>query len=860
MGWRDAQAKVDAGAYKPKKDPFGELATGFANVFVPTYTKIQEEKRAEERKKREDEAKRAAAAAAASRAANKAEKKRQEQTDYVLMHLGFTDPNTAPPGVRTQVLAGVTNEGVSGLIANLEKRFPDGYPGVGVTETTTPPSLDAQTNEAFTSTPKEVGTHVTANFMPAPTEGGTVTTDASTTTDASGTAVKPDVENVGTSTVDATDQETVNLFGPIPKEVDLNAFIGQSSTDIADWIKFNKDKYKPEELVELEAYLVVTKSREEDALWWKDPQKLDDMSTIGIGIAMNGLDPESEEYKSLDFALGRKNGVVFDSLMDADVDEFARFKVVYGEQMAQQGNLEMFDDLYELAKIKEKNGLWWQDPREVDNLSDNGLQFAIDSAKAKGATEEVAELQRAQKSRTEGLDLNTLRGKSVVEFDQYLEQYRERLINEGIMETFEVMRSLQKAKEDGVTSDKVINAKDVFLRSRMGGTDYQEASAVDRGQMMISFEREWSEGTRIADNDTYTQANYDADFIEYSEIIREVGLGNGANYSEEQITEARRWMTVTKPIAEERLTAGTNAALNNRIDMLVNDLSVDPEMAKKIALGVIESRVDPITRETYNYDLSTGTRIGTSTSLPKLAVIPDENIETLFTEVDALAERISEINVNKPMGLAGALRRTANTATTFLGLPKPSKETSEAQGIFGMLAVLTETTLSAALPENRDSVYLKKRLETLAPQYGIGKSAEDVSEATLNMITFLQGNLNDMRYIATGDAGVQPADVSKARIGIPRVERLLGYYEALSAAVANADEVPTSGGNYLGNTSEAPVAAAVVEENPTSTPEQDTLKQGTKENPYVVGPETDPATIPSEAYFTDPNGVLRQKR
>lgn len=869
MGWRDAQAKVNAGAYKPKADPFGELATGFANVFVPTYTKLKEEERAEERKKREQEAKRAAAAAAAARAEDKKERERQSQTDFILLQLGFSDPSEASDNIRQQVYAGVVNVGPSSTADTLLKRYPQGLPDSAYATNKAPEPVaqpeDDQT-ESMLSTdtqPGSVGTNVTTDPVDKQTRDNLAAVPEDSALKPTAT-VEPATEAV--TPAGNTDAQSISLFGPQPRKIDLNEFIGKDTNFIDDWVKINGGNYSADQLSQLDEYRTVQQEREDDALWWRDPQKLDKMSETGLQIAINGLDENSAEYKAIKFALDTKTeGVKFDSLIGEGTDAFTQFRTIYGEQMKEQGTLAMFEELEKVAIAKEADEQWWKDPRQVDNLSDNGLEFAIQSA---STPEEKAALTQAKSTRVEGLDIDSLRGKSVAEFDQYAEQYGDRLESEGLLDTFQRMRSIQEEIEKGNVTEKAINAKDIFLRSRMESPEYLDADTAQRGQMMLTFEKEWSEGTRVASNETYTQANFDADFIKYTEVLNDVALGNGAKYSDAEIGAARKWMTVTKPIAEERLNAGTNASINNKINMLVNDLGLDRDMAKKIALGVIDVRVDPVTREAFTYDISTGQRVGSAVTPQSpvvtseqaeaeataeesgLTVIPDEEIETLFTEYDGLAARIANIDVSKPMGVLGALRRSVNNASAFVGLPKPSKETSEAQGVLGMLSVLTETTLGAALPENRDSVYLKKRLETLSPKYGVNKSVEDVRDSTANMIAFLNDNLADMRNIASGKAGVQPADVSKARVGIPRIEKLLGYYEALSSVVQDQTVQP-SGADYLGTQ----IPQAPTTENSTAAP-----AQGTQDNPYKVTASTDPATIPTGAYFTDPNGVLRQKK
>lgn len=875
MGWRDAQAKVDAGAYKPKSDAFGEFATGFANVFVPTYTKMQEEKRAEERKKREDEAKRAAAAAAAARAENKKEKERQNQTDFILLQLGFSDPSEASDNLREQVYTSVLNVGAAATSTDLQKRFPKGLPDSAYATNKAPepaaPPVETQTDDILSTdtAPGDVGTNVTTDTAQEQPTLDNVAEESSiqpsTSTDTSATE---------TASVGDTDAQSFSLFGPQPRKIDLNEFIGKDTTFIDDWVKINGDKYSQDQLTLLDEYRSIQAEREDDALWWRDPQKLDKMSETGLQIAMNGLDANSEEYKAINYALGIKTeGVKFDSLIGKDPDAFKQFRTIYGEQMKEQGNLSTFDELEKIAIAKDKDEQWWRDPRQVDNLSDNGLAFAIQSA---STPEEKSALEAAQKTRVDGLDLDTLRGKSVAEFDQYAEQYGERLNSEGLRQTFDRMRSIQEEIEKGNATDKAINAKDLFLRNRMETDEYETQKPQKQAQLLMQYEREWAEGSTKASNETYTQANYDADFIKYTEVLNDVALGNGAKYSDSEIGAARRWMTVTKPIAEDRLKAGTNASMNAKIDMLVNDLGVDRKMAKKIALGLIDVRVDPVTREAFTFDISTGQRVGevsppaTSTNVSTISIAPDdfdmstlseeervvlaslpeEERQKLFTQMDGFAKQLSSIDPTKPMGILGAVRRGFNRFGAVTGLGEFSPDTATAAGAIDMLAVLTETTLQSAFPETRDSVYLKTRLRTLAPKYGVGQSAEGALKTTRNMITFLDDSLGTLDKIASGKIEVAPSAQSEARVKLEEIRKLRGYYQGLEQALVSETAQP-SGADYLGN---------AIPEPPATKEDTTAPAMGTQENPYKVTATTDSASIPSGAYFTDPNGVLRQKK
>lgn len=876
MGWRDAQAKVNAGAYKPKADPFGELATGFANVFVPTYTKLKEEERAEERKKREQEAKRAAAAAAAARAEDKKERERQSQTDFILLQLGFSDPSEASDNIRQQVYAGVVNVGPSSTADTLLKRYPQGLPDSAYATNKAPEPVaqpeDDQT-ESMLSTdtqPGSVGTNVTTDPVDKQTRDNLAAVPEDSALKPTAT-VEPATEAV--TPAGNTDAQSISLFGPQPRKIDLNEFIGKDTNFIDDWVKINGGNYSADQLSQLDEYRTVQQEREDDALWWRDPQKLDKMSETGLQIAINGLDENSAEYKAIKFALDTKTeGVKFDSLIGEGTDAFTQFRTIYGEQMKEQGTLAMFEELEKVAIAKEADEQWWKDPRQVDNLSDNGLEFAIQSA---STPEEKAALTQAKSTRVEGLDIDSLRGKSVAEFDQYAEQYGDRLESEGLLDTFQRMRSIQEEIEKGNVTEKAINAKDIFLRSRMESPEYLDADTAQRGQMMLTFEKEWSEGTRVASNETYTQANFDADFIKYTEVLNDVALGNGAKYSDAEIGAARKWMTVTKPIAEERLNAGTNASINNKINMLVNDLGLDRDMAKKIALGVIDVRVDPVTREAFTYDISTGQRVGAAPSATAttdvvdisiapddfdmstlseeervvLASLPEEERQKLFTQMDSFANQLSSIDPTKPMGLIGAVRRGFNRLGAVAGLGEFSPDTASAVGAIDMLAVLTETTLQSAFPETRDSVYLKQRLRSLAPKYGVSQSAAGALKTTRNMITFLDDSLGTLDKIATGKVAVAPSAQSEARVKLEEIRKLRGYYQGLEQALVD-ETVQPSGADYLGNViPEPPVEQA------TEAP-----AQGTQENPYKITRTTNPSSIPAGAYYTDPNGVLRQKK
>lgn len=800
MGWRDAQAKVDSGAYREKSSPFGELAQGFANVFVPTYTKIQEEKRAEERKAREEQARRAAAAASAARAENKAEQERQGQTDFILMRLGFADPSEASDRIRSQVYSGVRYRGAETTEATLLEMYKDGLPesafSTGSAPAPTNTAADTQTDDILSTDiqPGSVGTNVGSNVNTS-VEAGTSTLDemAATVDETSMEPLQPgDVAeeqpavSISTRSTDAQTAENFNLWGPQPRKIDLNEFIGKSTDEIDDWIRINGPKYGEDQIAALNDYREIQQGRENDDLWWRDPN-------------------------------------------------------------------------------------------EVDNLSDQGLDYAIASA-PEGSPERAA-LEQAKSFRVDGLNLDVLRGQSVAEFDQFQEQYADRIDAEGLRGTFDRMRSIQQAVEDDAASAQVVNAKDIFLRSRMAEDNYDSLDTAEQGQKMVQYEREWSEGTSRASNESYTQANFNADYIRYSEIISQVGLGNGAQYSDAEIAEARRWMSVTKPIAEERLSADTTAAMDAKVQQMV-DMGIDETFARKIALGLIDIRTDPVTRESVAFDLSTGKVIqgvvptGTSpetilttikapddfvlSEIPvenqvPLTQVSDAQQEEMFNTLDGFAGQLSQIDLTMPMGIVGAVRRTANSVFGAVGI-EISPETSQATAALDMLGILTETSLGAAIPDSRDSVYLKQRLLQLTPKYGISQTPQSVLRTSENMISFLNETIEDMQKVASGAADADSNAVSDHRVAIPRLQRILGYYEALRDNLATNSVPAPSGSNYLGVVPEPPVAAP---QQPTETTLQGS---GTQASPYVVTEETDPDTIPSGAYYTDPNGVLRQKR
>lgn len=808
MGWRDAQAKVDSGAYREKSNPFGEFAQGFANVFVPTYTKIQEEKRAEERKAREEQARRAAAAAAAARAENKAEQERQQQTDFILMQLGFSDPSQASDSIRGQVYAGVRNIGASSTADMLLERFKDGLPesafSTGSAPEPTTTAADTQTDDILSTDiqPGSVGTNVGSNVNTS-VEAGTSTLDemAATVDETSMEPLQPgdvaeEQPTVSVSTrsanVDAQTAEGFSLWGPQPRRIDLNEFIGKSTEEIDDWIRINGSKYGEDQIAALTDYREIQQGRENDDLWWRDPN-------------------------------------------------------------------------------------------EVDNLSDQGLDYAIASA-PEGSAERAA-LEQAKSFRVDGINLDVLRGQSVAEFDQFQEQYADRIDAEGLRGTFDRMRSIQQAVEDDAASAQVVNAKDIFLRSRMAEDNYDSLDTAEQGQKMVQYEREWAEGTAKASNESYTQANFNADYIRYAEIIYRFGLGGEDMPSEEEIAEARHWMSVTKPIAEERLSADTTAAMDARVAQMV-EMGIDETFARKIVLGVIDIRTDPTTRESFAFDLTTGTVVqgavpaGTTASaltaiqapsdfevsqLPADEQVPlqqvsDAEQEEMFNTLDGFAGQLSQIDLTKPMGIAGAIRRTANSVFGALGI-EISPETNQATAALDMLGILTETSLGAAIPDSRDSVYLKQRLLKLTPQYGITQTPEGVMRTAENMISFLDETLVDMEHVANGSAGAQPSAVSDARVAIPRLQKIRGYYEALRDNLATNSVPAPSGSNYLGVVPEPPVAAPQQTATDTQQPAETTLQgSGTQDDPYVITPQTDPDMVPSRAFYTDPNGVLRQKR
>lgn len=343
MGWRDAQSKVNAGAYKPKADPVGEFATGFASVFVPTFTKIQEEKRTAERKKIEDAAARSAAAAKEAAAQEKQDKKDKQAADLIYSGLGGNIANTSDAEYR-QILTLVQVSGGAAALDHFTKLWGTETPLAnltGNTNVTEPPAkvptTNQQTEEAFDANGVSVPPLSTS---PRP-------------------KIRPDdlsiPENaqapnaVVTPTAETNTQEPVNLLKGAGKKVDLNDFNGKTSREILDWISFNETKYKPEEIEKVNAYVKIVTEREDDDVWWKDPRKLGELNVLQLTTAYD-MAKTGDERRAIDVVLTRQEDLAAEIKPSAiaeltNLTELGTFEALYSEQIDKQNLRSKFEQV-----------------------------------------------------------------------------------------------------------------------------------------------------------------------------------------------------------------------------------------------------------------------------------------------------------------------------------------------------------------------------------------------------------------------------------------------------------------------------------------------------------------------------------
>ena len=95
MGWRDVAAGVASGAidYTDKGDPFGDILTGFASVYVPAMTKKAESERTLKIQKEKDRQDSLEEARKEQKAADEKEQKLQKEARSLVVSLGQSPAN-----------------------------------------------------------------------------------------------------------------------------------------------------------------------------------------------------------------------------------------------------------------------------------------------------------------------------------------------------------------------------------------------------------------------------------------------------------------------------------------------------------------------------------------------------------------------------------------------------------------------------------------------------------------------------------------------------------------------------------------------------------------------------------------------
>ena len=272
MGWRDAQAKVNAGAYKPKKDVFGDVAQGFASAFVPVYTKRKEEERAEDRKKREQEARRSAAAASASAAADRAAKKNMRDARFLMNTYSLEE------GQLPFILEGIGTLGVAGTSARLEKNFnrtrTTEAASVPVSPTTMPSSMEEL------APANQVGVFTGTQNITGPTQMDDLE------------ATQPQVE-------DSTPQAIANPLAYSPEPFDISPFLGQTVEEINDHIEFNSSNMSPEAISTLQNYSNTVAKRNPNVPWYEDRESVDNLETPSLIEELKGVEEGSEAHNKI---------------------------------------------------------------------------------------------------------------------------------------------------------------------------------------------------------------------------------------------------------------------------------------------------------------------------------------------------------------------------------------------------------------------------------------------------------------------------------------------------------------------------------------------------------------------------------
>ena len=830
MGWRDAQAKVNAGAYKPKKDVFGDVAQGFASAFVPVYTKRKEEERAEDRKKREQEARRSAAAASASAAADRAAKKNMRDARFLMNTYSLEE------GQLPFILEGIGTLGVAGTSARLEKNF-------SRTRTTEAASVPA----APTTMPSSMAELAPANQVGVFTGTQNIT----------GPKQMDDLEATQPQVEDSTEQAITNPLAYSPEPFDISPFLGQTVEEINDHIEFNSSNMSPEAISTLQNYSNTVAKRNPTLPWYEDRETVDNLETPSLIEELKGVEEGSEAHNKItSIIMSRNKGKGPNDVLGMTSSEIDTYLKANSSLIDEEDN-QKITSIREMVVLKETNEEYYNDPVALSKISVEGLQLALQSAPPDST--EYKALNNALSIMTEGVDLESLVGKSSSEYDQFYTLYKDKIIEQGLQSKFDLNRSSAVEKERVGATVNTLNAKQLRLNALLASSEYADSDEANKDQLLKDFEVEWKKGTDVAERTSYTQANFDSDFIKYSEIIRDVGLGQFTG-SDEEVAAARRWMTVTKPIAEEQLQPAPNAQ-QQKFNILVEELGIEPELARKLSLGLIDVRTDEVTRQTVLVDLTTG-KVLSFNAAPSVAGTADiqsvlstdtpvdPNAPTLTTSTDdaarieALNSFANELASGSPgstMGFSGWAKTSVNNISAFVGRSPGFEDVQTSNNLINTLGILTETSLNAAFPILKDSVYLKKRLLELAPKTGVLQSPENARTTTENMISFLDDQIVKLKDIEEGKVQVNPATLSNVRVRLPEIETLKSYYEAFMSSI-DAEQGDTRN------------ASSFLKPLGSETP-----PLGTLANPYTDITEETIGTLKSGDIFIAPDGSTRTK-
>lgn len=829
MGWRDAQAKVNAGAYKPKKDVLGDIAQGFASTFVPVYTKRKEEERAEDRKKREAEARRSAAAASASAKADRAAKKNMKDARFLMNTYGLEE------GQLPFILEGIGTLGVAGTSARLEKNFnrprTTEAASVPVSPTTMPSSL------AELAPANQVGVFTGTQNITGPKQMDDLE------------ATQPQVE-------DSAPPAITNPLAYSPEPFDIGPFLGQTVEEINDHIEFNSSNMSPEAISTLQNYSNTVAKRNPNVPWYEDRESVDNLETPSLIEELKGVEEGSEAHNKItSIIMSREKGKGPNAVLGMTSSEIDKYLKANSSLIDEEDN-QIIASIREMAVLKEENDQYYNDPVALSKISVEGLELALKTATADSP--EAKALNDALTIMTKGVDLETLVGKSSTEYDQFYTLYKDKIIEQGLQSKFDLNRSSAVEEERVGATANTLGAKQIRLNALLTSPEYADSDETNKDQLLKDFEVEWKKGTTVAERTSYTKANFDSDFIKYSEIIRDVGLGQFTG-SEEEVAAARRWMTVTKPIAEERLQSEPDSQ-QKKYNLLVSELDVAPELARKLSLGLIDVRTDPVTREVMLIDLTSG-EVLSSNAAPSVAGTADiqsvlstdtpvdSNAPTLTTSTDdakriealnSFADELASGSPGSTMGFSGWAKKSVNNISAFVGRGPGFEDVQTSNTLINTLGILTETSLNAAFPGTRDSVYLKKRLLELAPKTGVFQSPENARDTAKNMISFLDGSIGTLQDIAEGKVQVNPGTLSNVRVRLPEIQKLKTYYEAFMSSI-DAEQGSVAASSFLSSTG------------------AETSALGTLENPYTGITAETIGTLKSGDIFIAPDGSTRTK-